>query len=582
MVDISADGEDRLPYGFRPSGDPITKTQTDGTFDFPLDFEFVTSGNIEAYKGIPNYLMVNSDGRTQYYFLTPISAASPRYENAVGVTHPYKFAAHKDVFTSFNAEDIGFQMSSRIYQGHYLGGYSYYARNNAYSPDWTSNTTRYMPHHLDTIKTIYPLAESTSFRVFVFFTQKSDGGGSGKRRVFCTTTPITSWLGNGSVSLLLYYLEYKTSFAITYPYDEAPTEVAIESIDDIYVVPTNIALDADFGEGGSYTYGSGSMAYPGGFFQYTSVGHYDVNNAFVTTTAVWETDSGAFNSKFPYGNKFAYEIGCGSSWVRLLPRVSSASPDQNMRPGIAFVLSVGAGSVFQLTMSVMRPNEIQSIDLSQYCSVPFQWRDLDSKSDQKTAAGIQLASSVLQTAASVALAYPTGGLSLVGAIGGASSLIGGYYNYKQISDAPPPSTAGSGTAPGSFISATVDGTTISRVGGFPFVRVYTLSYADDIGGEMYGAYAENTGGEPFTLSIKEQWRQFETDDLGSKVYPRYIYIRADAVPHIDHRNYITAYMTQSDIDEFISLIRRGVRLWLGNTTGFAPNMRQDFWTYPAG
>ena len=583
VVSISADGEDRFPYGFKPTGAPITKTQTDGSFDFPLDFEFVTSGNIGAYKGIPNYLVVDSDGRTQYYFLTPIAPASPRYENEVSVAHPYKFAAHKDVFTSFNVEDIGFQMPSRIYQGHYLGGYSYYARNNAYSPDWTSNTTRYMPHHLDTIKNIYPLAESTSFRVFVFFTQKSDGTNAGKRRVICTTSPIPNWIGASSVSLFIFMLNSTEYFSVTSPISAEPVKIYIESIDDIYVVPSNIAVDADFGNAGQFINGTGYIPHPDGRFDYGFVsGVNERSNSFVTATVVWETTSNVFNSKFPYGNKFAYEIGCGSSWVRLLPRVSWASPDQNMRPGIAFVLSVGEGGVFQLTMSVMRPNEIQSIELSQYCSVPFQWRDLDSKSDQKTAAGIQLASSVLQTAASVALAYPTGGLSLVGAIGGASSLIGGYYNYKQISDAPPPSTAGSGTAPGSFISATVDGTTISRVGGFPFVRVYTLSYADDIGGEMYGAYAENTGGEPFTLSIKEQWRQFETVNLGSKVYPRYIYIRADAVPYIDRKNYITAYMTQSDIDEFISLIKRGVRLWLGDTAGFAPNIRQNFWTYPAG
>ena len=180
-VNFYVDGEDRMPYGYTP-GTPLTETTIDGTFDFPLDFEFTTSGIFGAYKGVPNYLSVSCDGRTQYYFLTPLSNAAPRYENGVAVAHAYKFNAHKDVFTTFNVEDITFAPASRIHQGHYLGGYSYYARDNAYAPDWTTNTTRYMPYHLDTIRRIYPLAKSASFRVFIFFTRKSTGDAAGARR----------------------------------------------------------------------------------------------------------------------------------------------------------------------------------------------------------------------------------------------------------------------------------------------------------------------------------------------------------------------------------------------------------------
>ena len=582
VVKISEDGEDRFPFGFSPS-DPRTTTTIDGDFDFPLDFEFTTGGKFGAYAGVPNYLKVDSAGRTQYYFLTPISVASPRYENAVSVDHAYKFRAHKDVFASFNVEDIAFRPASRIYQGHYLGGYSYYARNNAYAPDWTNNTTRYMPYHLDSIKAIYPLAKQNyGFRVFIFFTQKSDGANAGKRRVICTTSPIPNWVGASSVSLFVFMLNNLEYFSVTSPSSTEPVKIYIASIDDVYVVPAYIADDSDFGNAGQFINGTGYIPHPDGRFDYGFVsGFAERSNSFVTTTVVMDPNSTAFNDGIPYGNKYAYEIGCGSSWIRLLPRVTHTEPVGNMRPAVAFTLAVGEGGVFQLTMTVMRYYEIQSIELSQYCSVPFQWRDLDTKSEQKTAAGVQLASSVLQTAASVALAYPTGGVSLVGAIGGASSLIGGYYSYKQISDAPPPSTAGSGTAPNSFIAVSLDDNNqIIRNGGFPFVRVYTLSYSDDISGEMCGAYAENPGGEPFTLSLKQQWNRFETLDGTTKMYPNYIYIRADAVPFVDRTNYITAYMTEDDVNEFVALLRRGVRLWLGQySLLYAPNARRNFWAY---
>ena len=131
-------------------------------------------------------------------------------------------------------------------------------------------------------------------------------------------------------------------------------------------------------------------------------------------------------------------------------------------------------------------------------------------------------------------------------------------------------------APGSFTA--VSETQIFR--GFPFVREYTLSYSDDINGEMRGAYAENPDGEPFTLSIKQQWKLFETLDGTTKMYPNYIYIRADAVPFVDRTNYITAYMTEDDVNEFAALLRRGVRLWLGNySLLYAPDARRDFWAY---
>lgn len=576
VVQISEEGEDRFPFGFSPSK-PKTTTTIAGDFDFPLDFEFTTSGIFGAYAGIPNYLKVDSAGRTQYYFLTPISVASPKYENAVSVKHAYKFRAHKDVFASFNVEDITFKPASRIYQGHYLGGYSYYARNNAYAPDWTTNTTRYMPYHIDTIRKIYPLAQNTAYRVFVFFTRKSTGDTAGARMVLCTTTPIYNLsVGADSVSLFLFQLSSMQTLKIQYEGFNEPTEIGIESIDDVYVVPTNIATDAHFGVGGDFVHGSGHIVRPYGQFDIATLSGGDYSGGFVEAYTTWQPDSDLFNTDMPKGTKIAYEIGCGSSWVRLLPRVTSSEPSSNMRPKIVFSLIIGKGSLFQLIMTVIRDRDIQSIDLSAYCTIPYQWRDLDTKADQKTAAGVQLASSVLQTAASVALAYPTGGVSLVGAIGGATSLYSGYQNYKQIADAPPPSTAGVGMAPGSFTA--VSETQIFR--GFPFVREYTLSYADDINGEMCGAYAENPDGEPFTLSIKQQWNLFETLDGTAKMYPNYIYIRADAVPFVDRTNYITAYMTEDDVNEFAALLRRGVRLWLGQySLLYVPDARRDFWAY---
>lgn len=580
-VKISEDGEDRFPHGFTPSGDARTRTTIDGDFDFPLDFEFTTRGKFDAHAGIPNYLKVDSAGRTQYYFLTPISVASPRYENAVSVDHACKFRAHKDVFASFNVEDITFRPASRIYQGHYLGGYSYRDRNNAYAPDWSINTTRYMPYHLDSIKKVCPLFAETSFRVFIYFTRRSDGTSSGKRILMCTTDPISNLVGSAP-SVFDFIGRLSEAASLQLNSGETTATYEIESIDDIYVVPTQIADSTSFGFGGSAIFGSGYIAYAGGSYRFGRVVGGGANEVVITTN-VLEPTNAQYNSAVPSGNKFAFEIGCGSSWIRVLPRVYGTESGPNTRPFVAFTLTVGTGGVFQLSMSVSRAGgDIQTIDLSQYCSVPFQWRDLNTKSEQQTAAGVQLASSVLQTAASVALAYPTGGVSLVGAIGGASSLIGGYYNYKQAADAPAPSTSGVGNAPGSFVGVTpADAFPFYElVGGFPLVRVYTLSYADDINGEMCGAYAENPSGEPFTLSIRQQWQMFETLDGTTKMYPNYIYIRADAVPFVDRTNYITAYMTEDDVNEFAALLRRGVRLWLGNySLLYAPNARRDFWAY---
>lgn len=580
VVKISEEGEDRFPYGFSPSGEPRSKTTIAGDFDFPLDFEFTTRGKFGAYAGVPNYLKVDSAGRTQYYFLTPISVAFPRYENAVAVNHAYKFRAHKDVFASFNVEDITFRPVSRIYQGHYFGGYSYRNRNYAYAPDWSINTTRYMPYHLDSIKRVCPLFAETSFRVFIYFTRRSDGTSSGKRILMCTTDPISNLIGSAP-SVFDFIGRLSESASLQLNIGETTTTYEIESIDDIYVVPTQIADSTSFGFGGSAIFGSGYIAYAGGSYRFGRVLGGGANETVITTNVLEPTNS-QYNSAVPNGNKFALEIGSGSSWIRVLPRVYETESGPNMRPFVAFTLTVGTGGVFQLSMSVSRVGgDLQTIDLSQYCSVPFQWRDLNSKSEQQTAAGVQLASSVLQTAASVALAYPTGGVSLVGAIGGASSLIGGYYNYKQTADAPAPSTSGVGNAPGSFVGVTPadDFPFYGLVGGFPLVRVYTLSYADDISGEMRGAYAENPDGEPFTLSIKSQWKLFGTLDGNTTMYPNYIYIRAGAVPFVDRTNYITAYMTEDDVNEFVALLRRGVRLWLGNYSLYAPDVRRDFWAY---
>ena len=581
VVKISEEGEDRFPFGFSPS-DPKTTTTIAGNFDFPLDFEFTTKGKFGAYGGVPNYLKVDSAGRTQYYFLTPISVASPRHENGVAVDHAYKFRAHKDVFASFNVEDITFRPASRIYQGHYLGGYSYRYRNNAYAPDWSINTTRYMPYHLDSIKKVCPLFAEASFRVFIYFTRRSDGTSSGKRILMCTTDPISKLVGSAP-SVFDFIGRLSESASLQLNIGETTTTYEIESIDDIYVVPTQIADSASFGFGGSAIFGSGYIAYAGGSYKFGRVVGGGANETVITTN-VLEPASSAYNAAVPSGNKYAFEVGCGSSWIKVLPRVFEIEAGTyNTRPSVAFTLTVGTGGVFQLSMSVVRVRgDIQTIDLSQYCSVPFQWRDLNSKSEQQTAAGVQLASSVLQTAASVALAYPTGGVSLVGAIGGASSLIGGYYNYKQVADAPAPSTSGVGSAPGSFVgvSPNEDSINIDLVGGFPLVRVYTLSYADDISGEMCGAYAENPDGEPFTLSIKAQWQLFGTLDGSTTMYPNYIYIRAGAVPFVDRTNYITAYMTEDDVNEFAALLRRGVRLWLGNySLLYAPAARCNFWAY---
>ena len=47
VVKISEEGEDRFPFGFSPSN-PKTTTTIAGDFDFPLDFEFTTSGKFGA------------------------------------------------------------------------------------------------------------------------------------------------------------------------------------------------------------------------------------------------------------------------------------------------------------------------------------------------------------------------------------------------------------------------------------------------------------------------------------------------------------------------------------------------------
>ena len=95
-VGLDPEGEDRfVPFDPESYGAPITETTIDGDFDFPIDFEYVCSGTFFTYDYIPDYMRVKSSGRTQYYFLTPISVTDPKYVNDVLQVRPLKFAAHK-------------------------------------------------------------------------------------------------------------------------------------------------------------------------------------------------------------------------------------------------------------------------------------------------------------------------------------------------------------------------------------------------------------------------------------------------------------------------------------------------------
>ena len=569
-VGLDPDGEDRfIPFSPESFGAAITESTVDGDFDFPIDFEYTAQGAFWSYSYIPDYMRVTSAGRVQYYFLTPLSVTAPKYDaENIALVRPLKFAAHKDVCATFHTEYLKYANGSRIYQGHYLGGFT---RNDsgtdtACAPDW-KQTPRYMPYHFDEIQRVNALFTRQEYAVIVYFTRKA----TGTKSFFVTYDPIYYLWGYdaNSVGEFIFGLINIGAFGDT----------QIESIDDVRVIPRqvieNSALYAAYGvsqtvgvtiNGHNYVGIIGNDSLSGTLSVFTA---YDIDDVI----------------NVPEGSRLAYEVGAGSSWIRIPPRVYQYSENGDRQGGeIGFQLYFGAGGTFQLIMEVYNLNSLQSIDLSQYCSVPFYWMNSGDKASQTTAAALQTLASVLGTAASVALAVPTGGASLVGAVAGVAGTASGIVGTIDAAEKPAPTTTGAGSFPGAFVSRSPD--TLSPVLGFPLVRIYTTSYADDIGAEMRGAYTANPAGEPFYLSINAQ-REFFThkDDFtgAPPSLPYYMYIKADAVPvrtkaTEDLQDNNTDLMSQSDLDNFKSLLARGVRLWF-NVEKYVPGSPVKFREY---
>lgn len=547
-VGLDPEGEDRfIPFDPESYGAPITETTIDGDFDFPIDFEYVGQGTFVTYDYIPDYMRVKSSGRVQYYFLTPISVADPKYVNDVLKVHPIKFAAHKDVCATFHTEYLKYQTGSRIYQGHYLGAQGTGENSPAYAPDW-SQTPRYMPYHFSEIQQVHPLFRTQAYGVIIYITQKT----SGIKSCLVTSFPLYQlWGGNTeSVGDLIYGIKDISSLG-------SDPALNIESVDDIKVVPWQVisSSEAISNPKHSYQFHTG----PDRVYELVLI-----NDVLYGVTTYFESPDDITIP--PYAN-IPFEIGAGNSWIKVAPSVQSRVANALKRPGVGFNLFFGAGGTFQLIMEVLQRYSCQSIDLSDYCTVPYYWLNTGDKAQQTTAAALQTVSAVLGTTASIALAVPTGGVSLIGAASGAVGTAGGVAGLVDAIQKAPPTTSGAGSFPGAFVDRSPD--TPTAVTGFPFVREYTVSYSDTVGQAMRGAYAENTDGEPFYLSIYEQWKQLHGTESWND--PRYIYICADAVPlrtpvESETPNNNTAMMAQDDMDEFRRLLRRGLRLWFQYST----------------
>lgn len=543
-IGLDPDGEDRfVPFSPETFGAAITESTIDGDFDFPIDFEYTAQGAFWPYAYIPDYMRVTSAGRVQYYFLTPLSVTAPKYDaENIALVRPLKFAAHKDVCATFHTEYLDYASGSRIYQGHYLGAYT--ANNDVYAPDW-KETPRYMPYHYDEIKTVYRLFNDQQYTVIVYFTRKT----SGIKSCFITFNPIYYLWGSNAPSVgdFIFGLKQASAFG---------QDIPIESIDDIKVIPYQIVENSDLFVNTPAEEMRGIVINGNDYIGII------LNDNLYGALSVFAAYTAGPKITTPYQSNLAFEIGAGSSWIRIPPRVLVDTDTAPARPGISvgFQLYVGAGGAFQLIMEVYTPYSLQSVDLSQYCGITFYWLNVGDKATQTTAAALQLVAGVLGTAASVALAVPTGGVSLIGAAAGAAGTAGGIVSTIDAVEKPPQTTSGAGSFPGSFVTRSPD--TLTPILGFPVVRVYTVSYSDSVNGEMRGAYAENPAGEPFYASIYGQRAQF----FGEPSNPYYMYIRADAIPirtRADETfsNNDTALMTQSDLDEFKSLLSRGLRLW---------------------
>lgn len=562
-VGLDPEGEDRF-ISFDPWAHiaPITETTIDSDFDFPIDFEYVVSGLLRVYEKIPDYLRVTSSGRTQYYFLTPISVANPKYIDGIASVHPLKFAAHKDVCATFHIEYLKYQTGSRIYQGHYLGAQGTGANSPAYAPDW-SQTPRYMPYHFSEVHQVYPLFREQKFAVIIYITQET----SGIKSCLITSAPLSYLWGSNAESVgdLIYGIKDISSLG------GDDTRINIASVDDIKVVPWQVVSTSPAISDPKHAY-------------ILHIGNrvYDlalVNDVLYGLTTYFEpTDV----INLPTAVNKPFEIGAGNSWIKVAPSVQIGDANERQYPVVGFNIFFGAGGTFQLIMEVLQRYSSQTVDLSDCCSVPYYWLNTGDKAQQTTAAALQTVSAVLGTAASVALAVPTGGVSLIGAASGAAGTAGGVVGLVDSIQKPPPTTSGAGSFPGAFINRNPD--TLTAVTGFPFVRIYTVPYADVVGQAMRGAYTENPDGEPFYLSIYEQWQQLH--GVADWNNPRYLYICADAIPlrtplSTETSNNNTVFMTQADMDEFRSILRRGLRLWF-NYSAYTPGDFVAFRSFVSG
>lgn len=556
-IGLDPDGEDRfVPFSPESFGAVITESTIDGDFDFPIDFEYTASGTFFAYAYIPDYMRVTSAGRVQYYFLTPLSVTAPKYgaEN-VALARPLKFAAHKDVCATFHTEYLKYQTGSRIYQGHYLGAQSTNTYDPPEAPDWTQ-TPRLMPYHLSEINNVYRLFRSGEYTVLVFFTQEN-----GIKNCLVTLDQITNLWGSSarSVGNFIFALKDLNAFG----------NISVASVDDVKVIPRQALKYSDWFN--AITVDNTIIVTASGndySCAVTASSLIGVSTRFPSRT----TDS---DIALPTTGDVAFEVGAGSSWVQVLPFVHAANA-ANIGVDIIFHLFFGAGATFQLVMDVEQDNFIRSVDLSQYCGVNFYWVNAGDKSQQTTAAVLQTISGVLGTTASVAMAVPTGGVSLIGAASGIAGTAGGVVGLVDSIQKPPPTTSGAGSFPGAFV--TTSPFDRSMVYGFPMVKVYTIPYSDTVAQTMRGAYAENTDGEPFYISIDDQRELFYAGPGTTRPY--YMYIRAEAIPlrtraNEDHDDNDTIFMTRADMDEFRELLRRGLRLWF-NHEKYIPGYLRPF------
>lgn len=555
-VGLDPEGEDRfIPFDPKSYGAPITENTIDGDFDFPIDFEYTTSGAFYAYSYIPDYMRATSSGREQYYFLTPISVADPKYVDGTARVRPLKFAAHKDVCATFHTEYLKYQTGSRIYQGHYLGAQSYDTFLPPEAPDWTQ-TPRLMPYHLSETNNVYRLFKSGEYTVLVFFTQEN-----GIKNCLVTLDQIVNLWGSAdrSVGDFIFGLKDINTFGT----------FSVASVDGVKVVPRQALKYSTWFN--SITAGNTiEIAVTGNSYSCAVTA-----SAFIGSSTIFHSRDVDADITLPTTGDVAFEVGAGSSWVQVLPFVHAANA---VSIGIDIILHLffGAGGTFQLVMDVEQDNFIRSVDLSQYCDVNFYWLNAGDKSQQTTAAVLQTISGVLGTTASVAMAVPTGGASLIGAASGIAGTAGGVVGLVDSIQKPPPTTSGAGSFPGAFV--TTSPFDRSMVYGFPMVKVYTIPYSDTVAQTMRGAYAENTDGEPFYLSLHEQRELFYQGPGTTRPY--YMYIRADAIPLRTRANEElgdndTALMTRADMNEFRELLRRGLRLWF-NHEKYIPGYLRPF------